>query len=368
MAVLVIEKQDLKHNIKQIKEYAKKSDEKLKIIAIVKSNGYGLGLKEYASFLIDNGIEYLAVASTEEAIKLREYGIKEDILMMSSTAIENELEEMVKNNITITIGSKDAKEALINVIKKLNKKPKVHIKVDTGFGRYGYLYNEEEQIIGDIKKLQKFAVVEGIFSHFSTSFYKEKWTNYQYENFINLIKKLEENEINIPIKHISNSSAFIRFPNMNLNAVRIGSAFLGRIAVANKLGLKKIGYLESEISEIKILPKGWNIGYSNTYKTKKETKVAIIPTGYAEGYHMRLENDMLSTTNKLRDVVQAIKRLFKDTKLYVEINNKKYAILGRIGMYHLTVDITGENLKIGEKVKMNANPLYVDSSVRRLYK
>ena len=216
--------------------------------------------------------------------------------------------------------------------------------------------------------MQKFAVVEGIFSHFSTSFYKEKWTNYQYENFINLIKKLEENEINIPIKHISNSSAFIRFPNMNLNAVRIGSAFLGRIAVANKLGLKKIGYLESEISEIKILPKGWNIGYSNTYKTKKETKVAIIPTGYAEGYHMRLENDMLSTTNKLRDVVQAIKKLFKDTKLYVEINNKKYVILGRIGMYHLTVDITGENLKIGEKVKMNANPLYVDSSVRRLYK
>lgn len=80
--------------------------------------------------------------------------------------------------------------------------------------------------------------------------------------------------------------------------------------------------MESEISEIKILPKGWNIGYSNTYKTKKETKVAIIPTGYAEGYHMRLENDMLSTTNKLRDVVQAIKKLFKDTKLYVEINNK----------------------------------------------
>ncbi len=415
MAVLVIEKQDLKHNIKQIKEYAKKSDEKLKIIAIVKSNGYGLGLKEYSNFLIDNGIEYLAVASTEEAIKLRSYGIKEDILMMSSTAIESEIEEMVKNNITITIGSKEAKEALINVIKRLNKKPKIHIKIDTGFGRYGYLYNEEEQIIGDIKKLQKFAVVEGIFSHlnkkpkihikidtgfgrygylyneeeqiigdikklqkfavvegifshFSTSFYKEKWTNYQYENFINLIKKLEENEINIPIKHISNSSAFIRFPNMNLNAVRIGSAFLGRIAVANKLGLKKIGYLESEISEIKILPKGWNIGYSNTYKTKKETKVAIIPTGYAEGYHMRLENDMLSTTNKLRDVVQAIKKLFKDTKLYVEINNKKYAILGRIGMYHLTVDITGENLKIGEKVKMNANPLYVDSSVRRLYK
>lgn len=368
MGTLVIEKQDLKHNIKQIKEYAKKDNENLKIIAIVKSNGYGLGLEDYANFLIDNGIDYLAVASTGEAIKLRESGIKEEILMMSSTAIEQELEDMVKNNITITIGSTEAKDALIKIIKKINKKPKVHLKIDTGFGRYGYLYTETETILKDIKELQRFAIIEGIFSHFSTSFYKEKWTNLQYERFLNVIKVLKQNKINIPIKHISNSSAFIRFSQMNLNAVRIGSAFLGRVAVANKLGLKKIGYLESEISEIKTLPKGWNIGYSNTYKTKKETKVAIIPTGYAEGYHMKLSSDMLSFGNKLRDVIQAVKRLFKDTTLYVEIANKRYPILGRIGMYHVTVNITGENFKIGEKVKLNANPLYVDSSVRRLYR
>ena len=368
MGILVIEKQDLKHNIKQIKEYAKKINDKLKIIAIVKSNGYGLGLEEYANFLIDNGIDYLAVASTEEAIKLREAGIKADILMMSSTAIEQELENMLKNNITITIGSTEAKEALIKIIKRVNKKPKIHIKIDTGFGRYGYLYTDTETILKDIKELQKFSTIEGIFSHFSTSFYKEKWTNLQYERFLSVLKVLEENKINIPIKHISNSSAFIRFPQMNLDAVRIGSAFLARVAVANKLGLKKVGYLESEISEIKTLPKGWNIGYSNTYTTKKETKVAIVPTGYAEGYHMKLSSDMLSFGNKVRDVIQAIKSLFKNTTLYVEINNKRYPILGRIGMYHVTVDITGEDFKIGEKVKMNANPLYVDSSVRRLYR
>ena len=202
MGILVIEKQDLKHNIKQIKEYAKKINDKLKIIAIVKSNGYGLGLEEYANFLIDNGIDYLAVASTEEAIKLREAGIKADILMMSSTAIEQELENMLKNNITITIGSTEAKEALIKIIKRVNKKPKIHIKIDTGFGRYGYLYTDTERIIKDIKELQKFAIIEGIFSHFSTSFYKEKWTNLQYERFLEVLKTIEEHKINIPIKHI----------------------------------------------------------------------------------------------------------------------------------------------------------------------
>ncbi|MFQ9769537.1 MAG: alanine racemase [Clostridia bacterium] len=174
MGILVIEKQDLKHNIKQIKEYAKKDNEKLKIIAIVKSNGYGLGLEEYANFLIDNGIDYLAVASTDEAIKLREAGIKEDILMMSSTAIEQELEDMVTNNITITIGSTEAKDALIKIIKRINKNPKVHIKIDTGFGRYGYLYTDTEKIIKDIKELQKFVTIEGIFFSFFYIFLQRK--------------------------------------------------------------------------------------------------------------------------------------------------------------------------------------------------
>ena len=83
---------------------------------------------------------------------------------------------------------------------------------------------------------------------------------------------------------------------------------------------------------------------------------------------MKLERDMLSFSNKLRYAIQDIKKIFKNTKLYVEINNKKYYILGRIGMYHVTVDITKEEFKIGQKVKMNANPLYVDSSVRRVYR
>lgn len=367
MGVLIIEKDNLKHNIRQIKEYAKKNGNP-RIIAIVKSNGYGLGLKEYSEFLIDNGIDFLAVANCKEAVELRKFGIKEDILMMSSTAIKEELKEMIENNITIAIGSKEAKENLIEIIKETKIKPKVHIKIDTGFGRYGYLSSDKETILQEIKELEKYANIEGIFSHFSMSFYKEKWTSIQFNRFNEILNYLKENNINIKISHISNSSSFINFPKMNLNAVRIGSAFLGRIAVGNKLGLRKIGYLEGEIAEIKTLPKGWNIGYSNTYTTKKETRIAIVNTGYAEGFHMKLERDMLSFSNKLRYAIQDIKKIFKNTKLYVEINNKKYYILGRIGMYHVTVDITKEEFKIGQKVKMNANPLYVDSSVRRVYR
>lgn len=279
MKSLIINKEDLKHNIKRIKDYAKKgkSGNNTKIIAVVKSNGYGLGLIEYTKFLIDNGIDIFAVSTVEEAVLLRNSGIKEDILMLSSTSIKEEIKQLIDNNIILTIGSKECKNIIQEVAKEENKKVKVHIAIDTGFGRYGFLYNEKEETKEILKDMQNIKI-EGIFTHFSLAFYnKDSWTKEQYKRFIDMTKFLEENDINIGIKHVCNSSAFIKFPDMHLDAVRIGSAMLGRISVKNIIGLKKIGYLKSNITELRNLPKGWNIGYSNIYKTKNDMQVAIAP-------------------------------------------------------------------------------------------
>ena len=279
MKSLIINKEDLKHNIKRIKDYAKKgkSGNNTKIIAVVKSNGYGLGLIEYTKFLIDNGIDIFAVSTVEEAVLLRNSGIKEDILMLSSTSIKEEIKQLIDNNIILTIGSKECKNIIQEVAKEENKKVKVHIAIDTGFGRYGFLYNEKEETKEILKDMQNIKI-EGIFTHFSLAFYnKDSWTKEQYKRFIDMTKLLEENDINIGIKHVCNSSAFIKFPDMHLDAVRIGSAMLGRISVKNIIGLKKIGYLKSNITELRNLPKGWNIGYSNIYKTKNDMQVAIAP-------------------------------------------------------------------------------------------
>ena len=372
MKAVVINKEDLRYNIEKIKEYAEKNlpddnGKKVKIIAVVKANGYGLGIVEYSQFLIDNGIDFLAVSTVEEALKIRQAGITEKqakILMLSSTAIKEDIEKLVENNIILTIGSKESAEEVEKVGQELNKTIHVHLKIDTGFGRYGFIYTDREEIVKTIKPLKNIKI-EGTFTHFSNSYYDDNYTKTQFNRFLDCIETLKMNDIETGMLHVCNTSAFIKFPNMHLNAVRIGSAFTGRISFTNSMGLRKIGYLKANVAEIKELPKNFNIGYSNSYKTKRATKVAIIPCGYMDGVNINTGRDMFRGIDKIRYIVRDIKDALKKQQLFVTINNKKCPILGRVGTYHVTVDIKGKNVKIGDEVIFNANLKHIDSSIRR---
>ena len=183
--------------------------------------------------------------------------------------------------------------------------------------------------------------------------------------FMNVIQALKLNGIEIPICHICNSPAFLNYPTMHLNGARIGSAFLGRVAVKNNVGLKKVGMLKTNITEIKIVPKGYNIGYLNSYKTKRETKIAIVQVGYMDGFNLTTKNDMFRFVDKLRDLSHSIKNFLKKENLKVTINDKKYNVIGKVGMYHLAIDITGSQVKLNDFVYLDVNPLDIDSKIRR---
>lgn len=370
MKTLLVNKEDLKSNIEKIKQYAPQLDNHVEytIIGIVKGNGYGMGLIEYSKFLIENGIKMLAVATIEEALQLREAEIKTDILMLSTINSKKELEKLIENNIIITIGSEESAN-LANEIAKKGNPIRAHIKIDTGFGRYGLVYNRFNTIIETIKHLDKNIHVEGIFTHFSMSYYKNnQWTKEQFNRFMKVIEALELNDIKIEMKHICNSPGFINYPEMHLNAARIGSAFLGRVSAENDIGLKKIGTFKTEIAEIKSVPKGFNISYVNAYKTKKESTIAIIPFGHIEGFNLGQKQDMFRIVDKLRNIYRSVKNLFKKQRITVTINEKKYNVIGTLGMYHATIDVTNSDVKIGDTVEIEVNPIYLDRTIRREYR
>ena len=286
--------------------------------------------------------------------------------MMSSTSIKKEVEDLIDNNIILTIGSKEMANIVLDLAKE--KKIRAHIKIDTGFGRYGFLYSEHKTIVETIKKLQENIEIEGIYSHFSVAYYKNnKWTNSQCERFINVLEMLKLNDINIKMAHICNSPGFLNYPNMHLNGARIGSAFLGRVGCKDEIGLIKIGKLKTNVTEIKTIPKGFNVGYLNIYKTKKETKMAIVQFGHFEGYNIGNKEEMFRFIDNLRELVYSVKNLFKKRVLQVTINDKKYDVIGKIGMYHIAIDITGEEININDEVIVEVNPLIVDRNIRREY-
>ena len=246
----------------------------------------GLDLIKYSEFLVDNGIDILAVATVEEAVALRQAGIEKDILMLSEVSLNEELELLIENDIILTIGSLEEKNMAEQLAKEVNKIVKAHIKIDTGFARYGFLYSEKENILEAIKLSDNLKII-GMYTHFSKPI-NEKWTRIQFKRFKECMELVEsniknsENDMNDERKkmifHCSNTTSALKYPEMNLDAVRIGSGIQGRVLKEFiNLGFKKVGILETKIVKTKILPKGYNISYSNEFKTKKETKIAVIP-------------------------------------------------------------------------------------------
>ena len=374
MKVLRINKEDLKHNINIIKSIVKRSavDDKgksPKIIGVVKGNGYGLGLVEFSKFLIKNGIKILAVSSVEEALELKRAKIDNDVMLLSGTSIRTDLMKLVNKDVIISLTSFEDIEVLNRILKNKDKVQRVQIKIDTGFNRYGFKYEDLDELIEVLKsdESKKLKIV-GTFSHFSYSYSQNKEnTQKQFDLFISTVEKLKKNNIDTGDLHICNSSAFLKYPEMHLNAVRVGSAFLGRLQIENKYNLRKIGKLYTNICEIKSVRKGDTIGYSCSEKIKKNSRIAIAQIGYIDGLNSGKYNDTFKIIDKIRILKNSFFDIFKDKHIYYKINGSKCRVLGKIGMNHIVLDIKGKDVKINDEIEIDISPLNVNTNIRREY-
>lgn len=364
MKKVIIDKKDLENNIKIIKSMKNK---KTKIIGVVKANGMGLDLVKYSKFLNYKGINILAVADPEDAFYLRKKNVLCEIILLTPVNDLKILERLINNNIVLTIASlEDLNNIKKILLKNENKNVKVHIKIDTGFGRYGFWYENYVDILEAFKQ-KEMVNIEGIYTHFSKAI-DMKQTKIQFNRFVEVINKLEKDGIKISIKHCANSTAFIKYPEMHLDAVRLGSIIQGRTLI-NVGGLKKIGVFETSISEIKKIPKDYGIGYSNIYKLKRDSIIATIPVGHADGFEIKNKRDNFSFKENVKAILIEVNNMFKKPYAQATINEKRYNVIGRIGLNYSLIDITDNSeITTKDKVVLDTSPLNVNSRIRREYK
>lgn len=263
-----------------------------KLCAVIKADGYGHGATELAHFLKDNA-DYFAVATADEAIELRNAGIKNPILILSYTH-SDDYEKLISNDISLTVYRKSCAVKINEAAKKMHKKALVHISVDSGMTRIGFVPNEESA--NDVKYISELPNIEiqGIFSHYACAdMYDKSVSEMQKKRFMNFIAKCNDMGVVFPLEHLCNSAGISEF-NEHFDMVRMGISLYGLYPSEDvdksKVELIPAMTFKSHIINIKAVPAGEGISYGHTYKTTETRKIATVAAGYADGYPRALSN------------------------------------------------------------------------------
>ena len=354
---------NLKNNVKNIINYYKNYDY---YFGVVKGNCYGHGTTYVINELIESGVNYLAVSSLEEALDVRQINKKIPILSLEPIRLEF-IDICIKNNITITIHDYNYAKELIS--KKIDKKLKVHLKVDSGMNRIGFKDKNELKEIYEELKIKENIEIEGIFTHFATLGINDKEWDNQLEKFKEITSEIDLNEI--PIRHLAKSASFINHPKIEFsNGIRLGIAMYGydstpkysNKGLKNKLRaikryinkkknniseaitelpieLKPAYKMYTEVMQIKKIKKGEFVGYGAGYRAQEDEIIAILPAGYDDG-------------------------IFRSSKgRFVVINNKRYQLVGDIAMGMICAKVD-DAVKMYDKVTLIGDDIPIKEVAR----
>ena len=269
--------------------------EDCKLLAPVKSDGYGHGAIAVSRRLEALGVDYLAVACMEEGIELREAGINTPILVLGRTA-PNWTAELLRYRLTQTVCCKEDATAYAQEAGERGERLKIHIKADTGMTRLGFMCDEEnmEQTVGDIAGISPLEGLdcEGIFTHFAAADSDEEYTVLQFTRFLTLLGKLEARKIKFEIRHCAASAAVLNYPCTYLDMVRPGIALYGHTPDSSCEGmadfdLRPLMTLKTRVTAVKTVPAGTAVSYGCTQKLERESRLAVLGIGYGDGLPRR---------------------------------------------------------------------------------
>lgn len=325
--VMEVSLKNLNYNIEQIQKYV---GENVKLMPVIKANGYGTYINKKMDFL--SKFDIVAVAIVDEAVAIRKTGYQGEIFVLNQ-AYKDEIDKIVRYNISVGISSND----FLDELGKRTENIRVHVEIGTGMGRTGINPNRVEEYINHVRSYSNITL-DGIYTHLSSADCDDEYTKKQLESFKYAVQKAKEIGCNPKYIHCSASNGILNYRDSNYNLVRPGIILYGYQSfegALEKIDLKPICKLKSKITFLKEVETGTSIGYSRSYITNRKTKVATIPIGYADGFSRVLSN-----------------------KGEVVINNKKVPIIGSICMDGFMADVTDlENVKIGDDVYIWDNEL-----------
>ncbi|MEG1528542.1 MAG: alanine racemase [Clostridia bacterium] len=309
-------------------------NEQSRIIAVVKANAYGHGANQVAKLLQDNGCDYFAVSNATEAINLRKSGICGNIMLLGFTPLDS-ISELIKYNIIVTITSTAYALALNDLAIRLNKVIPAYVKLDSGMGRIGFICGEKNTVdeIYAISKLSNLTL-QGAFTHLCVADSQKDedklYTRNQISAFEQTIDKLKELEVPLPLLHCCNSAGGHYLSTKHKSAIRLGISLYGLTfsdGDIEGLPLRPAMTLKTAISNIKTIHSGQSVSYGRRFIASKDTVVATVTMGYADGYSRQLTN-----------------------KGQMYLNGKLVNVIGTVTMDQVMLDITGVNASIGDEV------------------
>lgn len=325
----------IQRNLIQIRSQAGQA----RVMAVVKANAYGHGIREIAKVCADNGVSFFGVATLEEALELREYGCSLPILVLGYIPA-SQAEEIIRHDIRATVFNRELPEAMSKEAIRQQRQGYVHIKVDTGMGRLGFLPGN--QAYNDVEEIHHLPglILEGIYTHFAVADRAVKdYTWEQLQRFEAMIDNLQRRGIVIPIKHCSNSAALIDMPQAAyFDMVRAGIVLYG-LYPSNEVGVESFPItpamrLKSRLAQVKTLESGQTVSYGCTYQCRQPTRVAAVPIGYADGYNRRLSN-----------------------QAWGMVRGQKAPLIGTVCMDQCMFDVTGiDGAREGDEILLFGRP------------
>lgn len=306
------------HNVLEIRRVI---GEEVEMMGVVKADAYGHGVLEVVRTLLDNGVSQLAVSKLDEAIQIRKMGIRVPILIFGYTD-PSRAEEIVINDVTQAVFSREMAQVLSKAAVKLCRSAKIHVKLDTGMTRVGFM--PDQGAIQSILELGKLPglMIEGLFTHFASADETERdYTMMQFERYMNVCSELVKLGVHIPLRHVCNSAGIMQYPQMHLDMVRPGIILYGlypsQEVDREKISLKPAMTLKANVILVKDVEPDTCISYGRTFRTSRPSKIATISIGYADGYTRLLSN-----------------------KGRMLVNGEYAPVVGRICMDQCMIDVT----------------------------